>query len=201
MSVDLEKWERFEGEWNGQAVHPKRVWCGHRFTDEEVEKLLNDEIIEINDAVSTKTGNTFTCKGKLEEQVHPESGNTFIAFKPIFDNSEKKPTTWCTHEFTESEVADLLAGKEVTCVDFVSKAGKAFKGTVVWDKEKGKIEFAEKKPRDWCKHNFTEQEQKDLLAGKEVTCSDFVGKSGRAFKAKVKWNAEEGKIETVEFLK
>ena len=31
--------ERFEGFWNGQEVKPKRVWSGHRFTDDEIANV------------------------------------------------------------------------------------------------------------------------------------------------------------------
>ena len=56
-------------------------------------------------------------------------------------------------------------------------------------------------PTSWCKYTFTDEEKKALLAGKNVKGTKFIGKSGKAFKAEVKWNANEGKIEVVEFLK
>lgn len=78
MAENLEQAERFEGEWNGRSVHPKRVWSGHRFTDSEVESLLSGEEITIS-ATSAKTGKDFKCTGKLEEQEY--NGIKFIGFK------------------------------------------------------------------------------------------------------------------------
>lgn len=134
--------ERFEGEWNGEAVHPKRVWSGHRFSDDEVEKLLAGEEIEI-EATSAKTGNTFRCRGKLSRQEY--NGQEYVGFERT---------------------------------GFVSDG-----------------------PTSWCKHTFTDAEKKDLLAGKTVQGSKFVGRSGRMFKAVIKWNDKDKKIEVVEFIK
>ena len=74
--------ERFEGTWCNKPVKVKRVWSGHRFTDEEVQALLNNQVITF-DAVSQRTGNSYKAKGKLAEQEY--NGNTFIGFKPDFD--------------------------------------------------------------------------------------------------------------------
>lgn len=141
MSQNTEDVERFEGEWNGEEVHPKRVWSGHRFTDEEVKKLLNGEEIEI-EAVS-KDNKPYRCKGKLANQTY--NGNDFVGF--------------------------MRTG------------------------------FVNSGPSQWCKYVFTPDEKQDLLDGKTVTGTKFVGKSGKAFKAKVKWNAKDEKIEVVEFIK
>lgn len=74
---NAEEVERFTGKWNGQDVAIKRAWGGHYFTDEEVTKLLNDEVIEF-DAISKKSGEKYTAKGKLAEQEY--NGKKFIGF-------------------------------------------------------------------------------------------------------------------------
>ena len=74
--------ERFEGTWNDKQVKVKRTWSGHRFTDEEVECLLQGGTITF-EATSNKTGNKYTAKGKLAEQSY--EGRNFIGFKPIFE--------------------------------------------------------------------------------------------------------------------
>ena len=142
MAENMEQAERFEGTWNGEDVHPKRTWSGHRFTDEECEKLLKGEEIEI-EAVSAKTGKTFRCAGRLSRQTY--NGNEFVGFE--------------------------------------------------------RTRFVNDGPTSWCKYAFTDQERADLLAGKTVKGTKFVGKSGRQFKAEVKWNAKDEKIEIVEFIK
>lgn len=143
--------ERFEGVWNGRNVNPKRVWSGHRFTDEEVEKLLAGEEILI-ECVSAKSGNPFKCKGRLADLTY--NGKKYVGFEKT---------------------------------EFVND---------------GSGGFAKKsEPDGWCQHTFTAKEKKDLLAGKTVTCKSFVNKSGKKFGAKVRWNAEAGKIDVVEWLK
>lgn len=74
--------ERFTGTWNGKEVRVKRIWGGHRFSDEEVESLLNGNIIKFK-AISKKSQKTYEAKGKLADQEF--EGNKFIGFKPIFD--------------------------------------------------------------------------------------------------------------------
>lgn len=76
-----DKPERFTGTWNGKEVSVKRVWGGHRFTDEEVEKLLAGE--EIKFRATSKTKNSeYDAKGKLADQEY--EGRKFVGFKPDF---------------------------------------------------------------------------------------------------------------------
>lgn len=148
-----DKAERFEGTWNGEEVRPKRVWSGHRFTDEECGKLLAGEEIEIT-AFSVKTGKEFTCRGRLGRMTY--NGVRYVGFE---------------------RVKDVNPGGAVNA--------------------EGKLE-----PDGWCRYTFTEDEKADLLAGKTVKkIKAFIGQSGRAFSAEVKWNAEAGRVELVEFLK
>ena len=140
--ADYEQAERFSGTWNGKDVNPKRVWSGHRFTDEEIERLLNGEEIEIT-AVSASKGTEFKCAGRLADLTY--NGQQYVGFE--------------------------------------------------------RTRFLNDGPKSWCQYTFTDDERKDLLAGKTVKCNDFIGKSGRKFKAEVKWNAKDGKIEVVEFIK
>ena len=81
--------ERFTGTWQNKEVSIKRVWGknpnweGHRFTDEEVTKHLNDETISFK-AISKKN-TEYTAKGKLENQsfIDPDTQKEvkFIGFK------------------------------------------------------------------------------------------------------------------------
>lgn len=74
--------EKFTGTWNNKEVKVKRTWSGHRFTDEEVEKLLKGETISF-ETTSSRTGNKYTAKGKLANQEY--NGNAFVGFKPEFN--------------------------------------------------------------------------------------------------------------------
>ena len=135
--------ERFEGVWNGDNVSVKRIWSGHRFTDEEVEKLLNGEDIEI-EAISSKTGKPFKYKGHLANQVY--KGKSFVGFEGDFvkdpnapsDDAERFEGTWkkkkvnpkrvwSGHRFTDEECQKLLAGEEITIQAKSAKTGKMFK--------------------------------------------------------------------------
>lgn len=72
-----EEVERFSGTWNSQSVNVKRVWGGHRFTDEEVQILLDGGMISFEANKKDGSG-TYTAKGGLMEQEY--EGRTFVAF-------------------------------------------------------------------------------------------------------------------------
>jgi DNA topoisomerase-3 len=139
--------ERVSGVWNGQNVSFKREFSGHRFTDDEVSRLLAGESIKLMDCVSAKTGRPFKCEGKLEQSTF--KGRTFVGFKPVsFLGDDGKPVQqrdssdyvegtwkrkkvrfkriWGGHRFTDDEVADLLAGKEITLTGLRSKSGTEY---------------------------------------------------------------------------
>lgn len=141
--------ERFEGTWNGKDVKPKRVWSGHRFTDEECEKLLAGEEITI-ECVSKKTGRPFKCKGRLADLTF--NGRKYVGFdKTAFVDDGKGPSgaggmygSWSGHEFTDKEKKDLQAGKTITCKDFVSKkTGKKFGAKIKWNEAQKKFDVVE----------------------------------------------------------
>ena len=130
--------ERYEGTWNGKAVKFKRSWSGHNFTDEECEKLCNGEEIEI-EAVSSKSGKTFRCTGKLANLTY--NGRKYVGFENTgFVNASGGksgggiPDEWCQHKFTDDEKALLETGMSVECDDFVSKKGSKFSAKVRYGK-------------------------------------------------------------------
>ena len=73
--------EYCRGTWKKKEVKFKRTWSGHEFTDQECEELLAGKEITF-EAVSQKTGNTYTVIGKLATQSY--NGNKFVGFKPDF---------------------------------------------------------------------------------------------------------------------
>lgn len=147
--------EKCTGDWNGKEISFKRAWSGHRFTDEECEKLLAGEYVEI-EAVSAKSGKPFKYKGHLEWDTY--NGHKYVAFKgdfvkdgnapggdaEYFEGTWKKQDVkvkrvWSGHRFTDDEVADLLAGKEITIKAKSAKTGKTFtcKGKLAKQKYNG----------------------------------------------------------------
>lgn len=130
--------ERYEGIWNDQPVKFTRSFSGYRFSDAECEALCDGETIPVT-AVSAKTGQSFTCKGKLQKQSFVNSEGKeihYVGFKAIFDDGV--PKKWCEHIFTEDERTLLEMGKEVYIEGFVSKKGNVFGAKVKYDtKEDG----------------------------------------------------------------
>lgn len=49
-------------------------WCGHKFTDDEKSLLEEGRAVEISDAVSKKTGKTFSCKVTYGENESGRKG-------------------------------------------------------------------------------------------------------------------------------
>ena len=74
--------DRITGTWKGKEISFKAEWSGHKFTPEEVTALLNGDEIVI-EAISSKTGNPFTCHGRLKEQEY--MNKKFVGFKPDFN--------------------------------------------------------------------------------------------------------------------
>lgn len=124
--------ERAQGTWNGKEVSFAREYAGYRFSDEEVEQLLNGETIEIQ--VPRKDGNdTSLCTGKLDnnEWEQPDGEvrkwfgfkGKFSSFNPKTharghwvpeDRDIKFKRSWGGHEFTDEEIESLLGGDKIT---------------------------------------------------------------------------------------
>lgn len=131
--------EKASGLFNGQQVEFNREWSGHRFTDDEVRRLLNGEEIEIYGVVG-KSGKSFDVKGKLSQQTY--NGKKFFGFEntgflntqPQADRCEgvwngkqisfKKE--WGGHKFTDAECEALLRGEEIEITGLVSKTGSTY---------------------------------------------------------------------------
>lgn len=138
-----------------REVSFSREYGTHRFTDSEVEHLLNGKSIRIE--LKAKTGTEYSVEGNLQEKEYKEQ--KYWGFEPDpetrqFKNSfpEKvksdgtfKPTgetvkfnqEWGGHKFTDKEVKDLLEGKDIK-FKAKSKAGKSYEA-------KGKLEKQEYK--------------------------------------------------------
>lgn len=202
--------ERAEGTWavNGKAVAFNRSWGGHRFTDDEIARLLAGEPIDVSGVA--KSGNPFDAYGKLGEGEY--KGRKYVGFqmegfgRRDADGTVLPPAQWCQHTFTPAELDTLAAGGAVEATDFVSKKGRTFSTSVTWDKENNKIvpDFGDNSkdgpvepPAQWCQHTFTADEKKKLAAGEEIFVKGFTSKSGRSFDAKVSWKTDQGKKKIV----
>ena len=126
--------EKYEGTWKGKPVRFTREWGGHKFTDEECEKLCAGEEIVVDGLVS-KDGKKYAITGKLSNQTY--NGRKFVGFERTgFANSNKPeiPDEWCKHVFTDVEKQLLLKGETVELEGCISKKGNIFACKVHWGK-------------------------------------------------------------------
>lgn len=129
--------EKATGMFNGKAIKFNRQWSTHRFTDEEVEKLLNGEEIEIYDLIG-KSGKPYGVRGKLAEQEY--NGHKFYGFKRLgFANKPGVPDQFASYKFSDDEKFELENGGIVECIGCVSKGGTNFDTQVRYDKDKNKL--------------------------------------------------------------
>lgn len=125
------------GKWNGESVRFSRNWSGHYFTDEECEKLLNGETINVHGLCKNETGNTYGVAGKLEKKTY--RGREYVGFSIIENTGVEEYNSWCGHRFTDSEKVMLGKGEEVYCADLVNKKGKSFRAYLHYDTEEKRI--------------------------------------------------------------
>ena len=135
--VENEK-EQYKGVFKGKHISFNREYAGYRMTDDECKRLLLGETI-----ILTLQGNgkQYQRAGYLGEGEY--AGFKYYGF--IWDKSIKLcPLEFAKHKFTESERARLNAGESVLIEDLWSeKKQKYFKRRLVFNKDLGKIEFAE----------------------------------------------------------
>ena len=121
--------EKVTGTWRDREVTFSREWGGHRFTDDQVRRLLAGEEIEFQ--ARSQDGKVYDVYGSLGDQEH--KGRAYVGFvKQGFgrrgaDGEAMPPRQWCSHTFTDAEVQRLAAGGTVEAADFVSKKGKRFR--------------------------------------------------------------------------
>lgn len=132
--------EKVTGKWKRKDVTISREWSGHRFTDEELEKLFKGEEIEILGLVSKTTGKTYGVRGKLANLEY--NGRKYVGFERMGFANENKgvPDIWCQHRFTDDEKILLEQGKSVEIDGCVSKKGNVFSCKVHYGKnDKGQM--------------------------------------------------------------
>ena len=185
---------KYTGVWatTGQEVRFSREWSGYKFSDDECERLLRGEEIRLENVVSPKSGKTYSCDGKLAEQLTKDGSRKFIGFKPDFT---KLPEVFNGHRFTAHEIAALQAGQIITCNDLVAKeSGNFYTADLKWDAEKG-ITMMFNIPLQFNGHTFTAAELLALENGKVIKCETLVSKKGGYYGANLKWNTTKNRID------
>ena len=130
-----------KGTFNGEVISFNREWGNHTFTDDEVTKLLNGEVIEIS--YRDRNGKTQSTTGRIAKNMGKEY--EYWGFTPDFDRNSgghdgqtkyirgsfdgkeiSFKRVWGGHMFTDEEVSKLLNG-EVIEVSYQDKYGHARK--------------------------------------------------------------------------
>lgn len=136
----------------------------------------------------------------LSEQVVTERAEGIWQNAPGGPKKVAFKRSFSGHDFTDDEVAALLAGQTIT-FDAVSSKGRPYVATG----ELGLGDFKGRKyvgfqlklpdgPTMWCGHTFSVSEKAKLEAGEKIECTDFVSSKGKPFAARVSWDAGAKKI-------
>lgn len=168
-------------------------------TAEECLRVVADWVRE---DIETMKKNAVTMRSELglKEQVvaaraegvwqTAPGGPTKVAFKKV----------WAGHEFSDDEIATLLAGEKIT-FEATSKAGQPFAATggLAVGEFKGRkfVGFqldVPDGPTQWCGHEFTTGEKAKLIDGEKVVRDDWVSKLGNTFACAVAWDDKAKKI-------
>lgn len=116
----------------GEEVRFNNRWGSKVFTDDEIQKLANGEVITF--PYTTQNGNYFSnFSGKLLENITDSSGNKIYKFEPSF--AYDCPPGYCGVFFTEDEKNILINGGSITRDDFMSQTSNStFTATIRLDK-------------------------------------------------------------------
>lgn len=112
------------------------------------------------------------------------------------------------YRFTDEEVADLLAGREVNVYDLTSSGGTTYnvRGKLAKQTSKSGNEYYSYKslgfvnkpnqpvPKSWREYTFTPEEIETLEIGGTVSSDQFVSKAGKNFPATVRYDKGLSKI-------
>lgn len=196
-----------------------RMLPGTRIADLEITERLNADM----KAVAKGTKSADDVLAEVAEMIRADIATMAVNavsmakeldLKPIVTKEKAEGTfkgqqitftrEWSGHRFTDAEVADLLAGKEIEVKDFVSaKTGSKFgaKGKLAEQTYKGKKFFGFKStgfldtgeiPASYLGHKFTAKELEDLKAGKTIEVKGYTSKAGKKFDAPTSWSKKDG---------
>lgn len=196
----------------GERIQFNIDWSGHRFTDKEIESLLNGEDIRI-DAISNKSKKAFTVDGKLGESEY--KGKKFWGFQPEFKNADDYdittapfPKEWSGYKFKQTDEVKLRLGEEIS-ITAISKAKKPFdvdvtfgiseyngnKGWRIIPHFKKADDFdikSAKFPKEWSGHKFTKAEEDKLRDGKTINIK-AISKVKKPYEVDVSFGIDEYK--------
>ena len=183
------------------TAYMKAVAKGQKDADEvlaEVAEMIRADIVTMG-----KNAQTMYKELDLKPIVTKEKAEGTWKGKQVSFARE-----WSGHRFTDAEVADLLAGKEIECTEFVSaKTGNKFgaRGKLEEQTFKGKKYLGFKLggflgggagdgsiPKSYLGHSFTAAELKALEEGKTIEVKGYRSKAGKSFDAPTSWGKKPG---------
>ncbi|WP_338676017.1 DNA topoisomerase [Streptomyces sp. SCSIO 30461] len=157
----------------------------------------------VREDIATMTRNAASMRAELglKEQVVPARAEGVWQAAPGGPKKVVFTKIWSGHEFSDDEVAKLLAGQTIS-FQTRSTEGKPFTATGalgVGDYKGRKfVGFQLKvpdRPTKWSGRTFTPAEVTALLAGQTLEIDDFVSaRTGKTFGCKVRWDAKAKKI-------
>lgn len=136
--TEIKTKEKFEGVWtkNGEHVSFNRQWGtnphwdGHRFSDDECQRLLAGAVVSFD--ATSKSNSPYTAKGTLEEGEFND--RKFVGFKMDFTKHDPTaspvPKVLCGHTFSADERKRLESGDKVFVDGLKSRKGNTFGATL-----------------------------------------------------------------------
>lgn len=115
---------------SGEPVKFKRVWSGHRFTDDEVDKLIHGMEVRID------TNYARGIVGSLEWQTY--NGYDYYGFSPwdasVYPRDVAPfPVSWNGHIFDPDEERLLRMGRRVLVICTAKQSGREYAVSVTFE--------------------------------------------------------------------
>lgn len=198
----------------GEKVRFNKVWGSYTFTDQEIAKLLNGDMIQIQ-TTDQASGKTQTLEGSLQKGVF--KGKEFWGFQrkkaESYSNADAPfPKSWSGYIFTKEDEKRLRAGEKIKIKAISAKTKKPFEVAVTFEirEYKGNKSWGIEphfEPRqdptkltranapfkeEFSGHKFTKKEVQDLRAGGKVMVT-AKSKKGKSFTCNVSLELKEYK--------
>ena len=120
-SVEEKESNFIEGVYKGQQIKFKNSFSDHKYTEDEINKLLNGESIYI--IITNKNGKQVAVRIKLIQYQ-----NDYYKAHPDF---EVPPVYWAGHNFTVEEIEHLHMGRSLN-TNLISSKGNIYPAEIRW---------------------------------------------------------------------
>lgn len=110
-----------EGVYKGQQIKFKNIFADHKYTEDEINQLLNGDSIYI--IITNKNGKQVAVRVKLIQYQ-----NDYYKAQPDFD---VPPVFWAGHNFTIDEIKHLHLGRTLN-TSLVSSKGNIYPAEIRW---------------------------------------------------------------------